>query len=70
LGYITLSIVQGLDARFPTTSNVVLTVRNTESWFKSWHDSLAQSLQLIHHPVYKQLMTLMKKSHLAIFSNK
>ena len=52
-------------------SNVVLTVRDTESWFKSLqHDSLAQSLQLIPHPVYKQygVIDFNKKNTLAILS--
>ena len=35
---------------------VVLTVRDPESWFKSWHDSIAQSLEIIQHPVYKHVL--------------
>ena len=39
----------------------VLTVRDPESWFKSWRDSIAQSLQLIQHPLYKHVLDLDKK---------
>ena len=42
-------------------AKVILTVRDTDSWFKSWHNSIAKSLRLIENPFYKHFLKLDEK---------
>lgn len=37
---------------------VVLTVRDPDTWYKSWHASIADSLKLIENPFYKRFLDL------------
>ena len=39
----------------------ILTKRDLDSWFKSWHNSIARSLHLIENPIYQHFLNVDQK---------